>query len=348
LVAAIGLSLPVGYLLFWGPYGMSVLWKAHPISYFGPFYWLPVVVPVTVLATLGLRALRVQRPRATAAVVVAMLLVNGVTVAHAVDRNREYTEQSQFTHADLPQPPPGQQWLVFVPQQYGPYLMHPFTFIRDEPDFRGPVLYALDRGRDNFPVMADHPARTPFRMRVKGVVNDEPSSRARLTLEPIANLTAASFEVEVTIQNPTSRPHVALQVLRHGREDWIVLDHSSARGRTYNVRLRVAADDLEPLTRSISHDVHLRRKRTGLPFTISAIFSPTSSWSRRTVVEWLVWDRTTAAGELVFQAPFDARRMANWPRGHWVWDRKTKLVTVRVRTLQGNAPGPWTDVRPPN
>ena len=348
LIAALGVTSSVGYLFFWGPYGMSVLWTAHPIGYLGPFYWLPVVVPVTLLATLGLRRLHQANPRIAVALVVVMIGSTVATLVHAIDRDLAYTEQTRALHASRPQLPPGERGIVFVPQVWGPHLMHPITFAVNRPDHDGQVVYALDRGRDNFPVMAEFADRKPYRMRVKGVFTDQPDSRARMSLEPIANLTAPAFDVEVTIRNPTSRAHVLVQVMRHGRVDWLVLDHASARGRTYNVRFRITADDLTPLSRTLEHQVFARRKQSGLPFTISAIFSPTSSWTRRSVVEWLVWDRTDAAGNLVLQAPFDARRMAKWPRGEWVWDRDTTVVTVRVREVRGTTSGPWMDVRPPD
>ena len=347
VIAAVAVTFPVGYLFFWGSYGMTHVWAAHPIGYLGPFYWLPMVVPFTLLGAIGLRRVHLLQPRIAIALVAVMLCFDAGTVAHAVDRNLAYTEQTRALQASRPRVAPGQRPIVFVPQIWGPYLMHPITYATNPPNFDGPVMYALDRGRDNFPVMARFADRTPYRMRVKGRFNDNPDSRPKISLEPIANLTAPAFDVEVAIRNPTSRPHVLLQVLRHGREDWLVLDHASARGRTYNVRFRITADNLTPLTRTLGHAVHSLPKKSGLPFTMSAIFSPTSSWARRTVVEWLVWDRTDRDGNLVLQAPFDARRTAKWPHERWVPAPHTQDVTVRVREVRGNESGPWIDVRPP-
>jgi 4-amino-4-deoxy-L-arabinose transferase-like glycosyltransferase len=348
VVAATAITFPVGYLFFWGSYGMSHVWQAHPISYLGPFYWLPVVVPFTLLGAIGLRSVHIIRPWIAIALVAVMLVFDAGTVAHAVDRNLEYTAQARALSASRPVVPAGEQQVVFVPQIWGPYLMHPITYTTNRLSYDGPIVYALDRGRDNFPVMAQFPDRVPYRMRVKGNFDDNPDSRPKVRVEPIANLTAPAFDVEVTIRNPTERANVLLQVLRHGREDWLVLDQSSTRGRTYDVRFRVTPDELTPQTRTLRHEVHaLPKKKVGLPFTISAIFSPTPSFARRTVVEWLVWDRTDSGGNLVLQAPFDARRAAKWPHEHWVWDRQTTVVTVKVREIHGDETGPWIDVRPP-
>ena len=341
-------TVPVGYLFFWGPYNMSVLWGARPLTYLGPFYWLPLLVPATLVATLGLRRLQLTHARIAIALVAVMLCCDGVSVAHAVDKNLAYTQQARVLHAGLPHVPDGERWLVFVPQVYGPYLMHPIAFIGNSPNYDGKIVYALDRGRLNFPVMAQFPDRIPYRMRVNGRYSDNPQSRPRMSLEPIANLTAPTFEVHVTLRNPTAKPNVLIQVLRHGRQDFLVLDHASTRGRTYDVRFRVSSDDLRPVTRVLSHEVHDLPKKRGLPFTVSAIFSRTDDWKRRTVVEWLVWDETNPNGDLVFQAPFDARRMKKWPGHDWIPARHTNDVTVQVREIQGNATGPWLDVRPPN
>ena len=102
------------------------------------------------------------------------------------------------------------------------------------------------------------------------------------------------------------------------------------------------------MTRTLAHDVSALPKKVGLPFTISAIFSPTPSFQRRTVAEWLVWDRTDESGNLVFQAPFGARHIAKWPGNRWVWDKHPTVVTMRLREVRGSAAGPWIDVRPPN
>jgi hypothetical protein len=341
LLAATAVTVPLGYMLFWGPYNMSVLWAAQPIRYLGPFYWLPVVVPASLLAASGLRRFGRAMPRLLPAVVVAMLCVELVAVGYIVDRNLEYTRQAQVLQAGLPDAGAGPNRIVFVPQLYGPYLMHPLAFIADRPDYGGRVLYALDRGRDNFPVMADHPDRKPFRMRVNGTVTDQPDTRAVIAMETIDNVTAPAYEMHVTVRNPTGRRHVMLQVLLHGREDWLTLDHQSTRGEVYDVRFRVSPSELEPISGSISHEFHNRRKQKGLPFTISAVFSPTESLKRRTVIEWLVWDRITPDGELVLQTPFDARRMTSWPNGAWEVARKTKDVRVEFRTIGDGASGDW-------
>lgn len=341
LVAAVGLSIPLGYLLFWGPYNVAVAWAARPLPYLGPFYWLPVVVPAVVLGVHGLSRLRQARPGLAVALVVVMVCIDVGAVGHASTGSLAYTEQAQILRAGLGAPDEAETRIVFVPQVYGPYLMHPFPFLVNRPDHDGPVLYALDRGRENFDVLASRPERRPYRLVVDGEITDDPDSRATLELHPISNVAAPAFDVRVKMRNPTSRPHVMVQVLHRGREDRLILDHDSTSGEVYEVQFRLSADDLQPVTAGLEHERRLRPDRRGLPLTISAIFSPDQTWRSRTITEWLVWDRITPDGSVELHAPFDARTMRAWPNGRWIAARDTDVIDVSLRTVGDTTVGPW-------
>lgn len=53
-LALVGCSIPLGYALFWGSYG-STEWGGP--WRFGPFYWLPVLAPASILGAAGFRRL---------------------------------------------------------------------------------------------------------------------------------------------------------------------------------------------------------------------------------------------------------------------------------------------------
>lgn len=83
-------------------------------------------------------------------------------VAQAVTTNRRRTEKRETMMAPLRHATAGHQALVFIPPLYGPYLQHPLSFLRNEPNLDGPVVYALDQGRLDFDVIAALPHRQVF------------------------------------------------------------------------------------------------------------------------------------------------------------------------------------------
>ena len=62
-----------------------------------------------------------------------------------------------------------------VPPLYGPYLQNPFSFLRNEPEIGGDVVFALDRGDDsNARVRSAYPERNSYRLIVANRWSDQP------------------------------------------------------------------------------------------------------------------------------------------------------------------------------
>ena len=63
-------ALTIGYLFFWGTWNAAVVWGA--VRYLGPYYLMPVVVPISIAAAIQLRSTAQRsRPRTIALVLVA-------------------------------------------------------------------------------------------------------------------------------------------------------------------------------------------------------------------------------------------------------------------------------------
>jgi hypothetical protein len=103
--------------------------------------------------------------------------------------------------------------LVFVPPEYGEWRNHPFQWLRNDPGFDGPTVYAISRGPDaDFAVLDSHPNRSYFRYRYHGDWNPDPHDRVYPVLERIRlkegpELTART---EATVPDRIVRASVAV------------------------------------------------------------------------------------------------------------------------------------------
>ena len=184
-LAGIGLTVPLGNLLFWG--NLNVLGElADPsdglVSFFGPYYHTDLLVPVVAFGAVGLLATvewaygtlpsHVSAERAKPAVT-ALLLVGatvgaGVTVAAVaapLEANYDVTQQYErayepFEDREL------DNTVVFLPRTYGNWLNHPFQILRNDPGFDGETVYAMQR--QQFAVVDSYPDRSYYRYVYRG------------------------------------------------------------------------------------------------------------------------------------------------------------------------------------
>ena len=161
-VAALGLVFPLGYVGFWGPYAMSRRWPG--LAALGPFYLLPVLVPLAVFGAHGLLAVwRRGGLGPTAVVAVAMAALTAAALPDPLARNRAVTEQFRATkrYVDRLALPPA---VVFLPRRGDLGFAGQAPFLENRPDLDQPVLYAEDRHGENFELVDRYPARRFFRL----------------------------------------------------------------------------------------------------------------------------------------------------------------------------------------
>lgn len=159
-LAAVAVTVPVGYVFFWGIWG-SAEWGGP--GRVGPFYTLPMF---TVLAVLGARGLTRlwSWDRALAGVAVAGMAVVSVAVfSWAVDENRPFRAERARLYEplrDLPAAPA----VIFLPPLQKEWLGHPFSLARNG-SLDGPMLWAIDRGDEaNRRFLRSFPGRTAYRL----------------------------------------------------------------------------------------------------------------------------------------------------------------------------------------
>ena len=163
-VAALAVVVPLGYLPFWGPWAISAQWEG--LELFGPFYWLPVVVPLAVLGAAGLTwvARRTAWGRPAAAVLVAaMVALTAPAVPDPVAGNRAVTAeyravQRAVAAAEL------DDALLFLPRRGDLGFESDSPFLQNQPSLRQPVLYAEQRGAADLALAERFPDRALHRL----------------------------------------------------------------------------------------------------------------------------------------------------------------------------------------
>jgi hypothetical protein len=174
-LALVAVTVPLGYAFFWGSFSSSEWggpWR------FGPFYWLPVIIPGCILAAAGFARLWRWDRLAARLVAGGMAAVSLFVIVQALAEHRRYgAERDQLYAAPLAAATLDRA-VVFLPPLDGPWLLQPFSLARNA-TLDAPVVWAVDRGpRQNLDVIRHFPGRAPYR-----VVMPVATSRFGTTLE---------------------------------------------------------------------------------------------------------------------------------------------------------------------
>ena len=178
-LALVAVSVPVGYLFFWGSFSSSEWggpWR------FGPFYWLPVIVPGSILAAAGFARLRAWDRQVARFVAGGMAALSLFVTVRAFAEHRQYgAVRERLYAAPMQAAAQLERAVVFLPPMDGPYLLQPFSSARNA-TFDGRVVWAVDRGpRKNLDVVQRLPGRTAYRV-LPGRGDRSPTRLQRLTV----------------------------------------------------------------------------------------------------------------------------------------------------------------------
>jgi len=222
LLVAVVASVVLGNVYFWG--NLNVLGRLSVpgdglVSVLGPFYHFDLLAPLSAFAAHGTLSVA-DRVRAAArehasgraarvAVVVALavsLPVVGVAQADAlgppVETNAAYTEK--YDRAYAPFERAGfENALVFLPPEYGEWRNHPFQYLRNDPAFDGPAVYAMSLGpATDFALVDAYPDRTYYRYRYHGAWTPDPDDQVVPVLERVEVRETASLTAATTVAVP--------------------------------------------------------------------------------------------------------------------------------------------------
>jgi len=268
-LAGLGLSIPLGNLFFWG--NLNVLGElADPsdglISFFGPYYHTDLLVPVVAFGAVGLlatvewahetlpRHVSAQRakPAVTALLLVGATVGAGATVAAVaapVGENYDVTRQYEqayepFEGRDL------DDTVVFLPRTYGNWLNHPFQTLRNDPDFDGETVYAMQR--QQFAVIDSYPDRSYYRYVYRGQWAPFLDQSVEPRLQRVRTTSGEAVTTDITATVPAAAKSVTIQITNgtantSANEYTTVTDSSlvSLQLRTDANRSRLTGDGIE-------------------------------------------------------------------------------------------------------
>lgn len=196
-LVAMGVLVPASYVVFWGPWNASVLWRGT--RYMGPFYFLPVVLPLALFGGRGL--VDIFRRQRLAAVLVGgvMVALTATTLVGVLGDNAAFTRQNRSL-ARLVDRQAGNQ-LVFA-RMPTPFLMHPTAVVANRWDARGSIVYAIERGDSDLDTLRQMPGRTPYRLRFGSDFRD-PDTGVDARLDELRLVSGPRVEVRVVAHSPT-------------------------------------------------------------------------------------------------------------------------------------------------
>jgi 4-amino-4-deoxy-L-arabinose transferase-like glycosyltransferase len=242
-VLAGGLLLTLGYLFFWGIWNAAIVWGA--VRYLGPYYLMPLLVPLSILAALGLQEIAAAGLwRAVSAVTLAAG-VSGVALVPAVRSDLALTADNvRLAHAISTQ---GRS-LVFV-DTYPGYLQHPTPVISNGFPVGGRTVFALARGGDDFPVLRAFSGRSLYRLRLLGEYGKLPHAKYGAQLDRLVVVSGRSLTLTFGVTLPSKAAGASLDVIA-GRlhRHWSL---GSARSARYRFTLGSGAG-LRPGTDSLT------------------------------------------------------------------------------------------------
>ena len=176
LVALIGAGvlLAVGYVMFWGAWNAAVLWGGTAMV--GPFYFMPLVVPLALLGAEGLRAMA-RRPTGRAAAVIGLVAVTLAVTIPTMAGDARASRQDGALLALARRAPAwaGGPALVFVPGQDS-FVMHPVNVLGNGWRIGGPVAFAAATGTgSDVEAARAMPGRAPFLLLLGGGYSPHPA-----------------------------------------------------------------------------------------------------------------------------------------------------------------------------
>ncbi|WEL18662.1 Glycosyltransferase of PMT family [Halorhabdus sp. SVX81] len=218
-LAAVGVSVPVGNLYFWGNYNLLGDLDAAGdglIASLGPYYHFDLLVPTAAFGAVAalaafdaLRAAltaRFERRTVLAALaaitLVSTLVLGGITAGGAgppVERNADVTDTYERAYAPFEPEPPANA-VVLTPTPYGPWLNHPFQALRNDPGYDGRTVYAMaDRP---FAIAEAFPDRDLYRFGFRGVWDPLGDSPEAARLQRVRERSGESVTLNASVGLP--------------------------------------------------------------------------------------------------------------------------------------------------
>ena len=236
LIAGLFVTVPGGNFFFWGNHNVLAN-PADPtdgfLGQFGPFYHFDVLVPVAIFAAAG--AVGLWRGRSAVAsrfddvipstgrravavsVLVAFLLLSGGVNAALLDGPVERNAAQTATYEDAYAPFEEAEFdnaMVFVPTPYGPWLNHPFQYLRNDGGLDGDAVYVLQQDpQRKFELVDAAGDRSLYRYTYRGQWTVDPDEREiNPALQELTVREGETLDGTTTVGIPEQVSHAVVRI----------------------------------------------------------------------------------------------------------------------------------------
>ena len=187
-----------GYLLFWGTYAVTVLSDIN--SFLGPIYYVPALAAAVAIGALTLDRIAERRPRVALGLAAGILVVSVVTAVPLLhnDRHRSDVRRARG-HGDRP---PSNRWsssAALVSPVRGPFVGHPFSWLRNRPGLRGDRLVAVEDPTTDFALVDRY--RDP-RALFSSLINLQPVPTARALVDEVRLVDGPHLRIRCSVATP--------------------------------------------------------------------------------------------------------------------------------------------------
>jgi 4-amino-4-deoxy-L-arabinose transferase-like glycosyltransferase len=326
LLLGISAVYPLGYIFFWGTYMSTTLWKG--VWYLGPFYYFPLLVPVSVLGIEGWLAIRKHNALIAKLLGIAMTVANLALVVWHLGQNLEYSAKSSAIYSPI-ESAHLKDAIVFVPPVYGPILLHPFAALGNTPDVDGPILYAINRYSDNFALIQAYPDRMIYRFDYFGLYTEEPDNVAQTQLQPIERLRTGQFQQHMRIVNPDGSPIVSAFLWNGNRKVEYLIDDNSRLGKTYDVDWTITTHEAFLTGDYVRQTPDASPLESDQYLSLAVSFGQGQDEASASIYEWRFWFQVLPDGRLDLALPPEQWHNPEFPRGTFVQEPIGTVISDR-------------------
>jgi hypothetical protein len=234
LLIGVAAVFPIGYVTWWA----SSLTTNGAMNGLGPHYYLPVLVPVAILAAHGLaEAIRMRRGLVVG-LVVAVVALTAIALPPKIDEKQDVAQVLRRYDRDVKEGlrrRDGEPALVIQERRgKSSYIMEPYAFLSNPPDLDAPVLYARDRGARNVELLERMPNRRAYRL-VRELEPGEDIGKVPVVVKLQSVVRGRDVRFRTRIVNRSGDPTVVAYARVGRRTHQRVLDTRSSKGATYDV-----------------------------------------------------------------------------------------------------------------
>ena len=198
---ALGVAYPLAYFFYYGNYLII-----GGRNFYGPHYYLPILLPTMVLLGVALDDLVRRRWPVVAIVSIAIVAGTAIEVGDKIESNKwarnTIAEEVAAVDAVVQEPA-----IVILPASAdGPYVLHPRGAFRNSPQLDDPVLFAADLGSRNSELIKRFPGRRFYRFIGRSGSNDGPR------VEPLEIVAGPQLEFRIDHSAETTRTITRVQI----------------------------------------------------------------------------------------------------------------------------------------